>query len=126
MRENRPYGSEGGVGESRSLPLSGAPAFALLHVGSGFANGIAMLHNAGRANTPIVNVVGANASYHQPNYPEHELINGRVADLARTVSHWSQEARSASNLASSARRPQRSRGPKIRGFNRQPGWRPSP
>jgi acetolactate synthase-1/2/3 large subunit len=57
-----------------------------------------MLHNAGRANTPIVNVVGANASYHQPNYPEHELIGGRIIDLARTVSHRSQEARSASNL----------------------------
>ena len=78
--------------------MKGAPAFTLLHVGSGFANGVAMLHNAGRANTPIVNVVGANASYHQPNCPEHELINGRVADLARTVSYWSQEARSASNL----------------------------
>jgi len=78
--------------------MTGAPAFTLLHAGSGFANGIAMLHNAGRANTPIVNVVGANASYHQPNYPEHELINGHITDLARTVSHWTQEARSASNL----------------------------
>jgi acetolactate synthase-1/2/3 large subunit len=78
--------------------MTGSPAFTLLHVGSGFANGIAMLHNAGRANTPIVNVVGANASCHQPNYPEHELINGRITDLARAVSHWAQEARSASNL----------------------------
>ncbi len=78
--------------------MTGAPAFTLLHVGSGFANGVAMLHNAGRANTPIVNIVGANASYHQPNYPEHELIGGRLTDLARTVSHWSKEALSASNL----------------------------
>ena len=78
--------------------MKGAPALTLLHVGSGFANGIAMLHNAGRANTPMVNVVGANATYHQPNYPEHELINGRVIDLTRAVSHWSQEARSASQL----------------------------
>lgn len=78
--------------------MKGAPAFTLLHVGSGFANGLAMLHNAGRANTPMVNVVGANASYHQPNYPEHEFINGRVTDLTRVVSHWSQEARSASHL----------------------------
>src|SRR5271157_985167 len=78
--------------------MTGAPAFTLLHAGSGFANGIAMLHNAGRANTPVVNVVGSNASYHQPNYPEHELINGRVTDLARTVSHWCHEARSASHL----------------------------
>src|SRR5271157_552634 len=78
--------------------MTGAPAFTLLHVGSGFGNGIAMLHNAGRANTPIVNVVGANASYHQPNNPEHELINGHIADLARVVSHWAKEARNASNL----------------------------
>ena len=78
--------------------MTGAPAFTLLHVGSGFGNGIAMLHNAGRANTPIVNVVGANASYHQPNNPEHELINGHITDLARVVSHWAQEARSATNL----------------------------
>ena len=78
--------------------MTGAPCFTLLHVGSGFANSIAMLHNAGRANTPIVNVVGANASYHQPNFPEHELINGKITDLTRVVSHWTQEARSASNL----------------------------
>lgn len=78
--------------------MTGAPAFTLLHVGSGFANGIAMLHNAARANTPLVNVVGANASYHQPNYPEHEFVNGRISDLARAVSHWCQEARSASHL----------------------------
>jgi len=78
--------------------MRGSPAVTLLHVGSGFANGIAMLHNAGRANTPVINVVGANASYHQPNYPEHELINGRVIDLARVVSHWTREARSASDL----------------------------
>src|SRR5271165_2254982 len=74
--------------------MTGAPAFTLLHVG----NGIAMLHNAGRANTPIVNVVGANASYHQPNNPEHELINGHITDLARVVSHWAKEACNASNL----------------------------
>lgn len=78
--------------------MAGKPAFTLLHVASGFANGIAMLHNAGRANTPLVNVVGANASYHQPNFPEHELINGRITDFTRAVSHWSEEARSASEL----------------------------
>jgi acetolactate synthase-1/2/3 large subunit len=93
LQEDVVVGAADGYGR-----MKGAPAFTLLHVGSGFANGIAMLHNAGRANTPVVNVVGANASYHQANYPEHELINGRVIDLARIVSHWSQEARSASHL----------------------------
>jgi acetolactate synthase I/II/III large subunit len=78
--------------------MKGEPAFTLLHVACGFANGIAMLHNAARANTPVVNVVGVNASYHQANYPEHELVNGRLSDLARAVSHWCGEARSASHL----------------------------
>jgi acetolactate synthase-1/2/3 large subunit len=93
LQENIVTGAADGYGR-----MKGTPAFTLLHVGSGFANSIAMLHNAGRANTPIVNVVGANASYHQSNYPEHELINGRVVDLVHAVSHWSQEARSASEL----------------------------
>ncbi len=78
--------------------MKGAPAFTLLHVACGFANGIAMLHNASRANTPLVNVVGVNASYHQANFPEHELVNGRASDLARAVSHWCSEARSGSHL----------------------------
>ena len=90
--------------------MKGAPAFTLLHVASGFANGIAMLHNAGRANTPIVNVVGANASYHQPNYPEHELINGRITDLARVVSALVRTRRTTPlTSANSARRRRRSR-----------------
>ncbi len=78
--------------------MAGKPAFTLLHVGSGFANGIANLHNAGRANTPIVNIVGANATYHQPNFPEHELIGGKITELARAVSHWTREAKSAAEL----------------------------
>jgi acetolactate synthase-1/2/3 large subunit len=79
--------------------MAGKPAFTLLHVGSGFANGMANLHNAGRANTPVVNIVGANASYHQPNFPEHEMVGGKITDLARSVSHWTREAKSASELA---------------------------
>ena len=78
--------------------MAGKPAFTLLHVGSGFANGMANLHNAGRGNSPIVNIVGANASYHQPNFPEHELIGGRISDLAGVVSHWVRDAKSASEM----------------------------
>jgi acetolactate synthase-1/2/3 large subunit len=54
--------------------MAGKPAFTLLHVGSGIAN----IHNAGRANTTMVNIVGANATYHQPNFAEHEFINGNT------------------------------------------------
>ncbi len=93
LHENVATGAADGYGR-----MTGKPAFTLLHVGSGFANGMAMLHSAGRAHTPLINVVGANATYHQLHYPEHELIGGHVTDLARIVSHWSQEARSASHL----------------------------
>ena len=94
LQENTVTGAADGYGR-----MAGKPAFTLLHVGAGFANGIANLQNAGRANTPIINIVGANATYHQPNYPEHELINGKIVDLARVVSHWAHEAKSANDLA---------------------------
>ncbi len=77
LQENTVTGAADGYAR-----MAGKPAFTLLHVGAGFANGIANLQNAGRANTSIVNIVGANATYHQPNYPEHELINGSIVDLA--------------------------------------------
>ena len=44
--------------------VAGKPAATLLHLGPGLANGLANLHNARRANTPIVNVVGDHATYH--------------------------------------------------------------
>ena len=94
LQENTVTGAADGYGR-----MAGKPAFTLLHVGSGFANGIANLHNAGRADTPIVNIVGANASYHQHHFPEHELIGGKISELTRAVSHWTHEAKSASDLA---------------------------
>ena len=47
--------------------MSGKPAATLLHCGPGLANGLANLHNARRAQTPIVNIVGDQATYHRPN-----------------------------------------------------------
>jgi acetolactate synthase-1/2/3 large subunit len=41
------------------------PAATLLHLGPGLANGIANLHDARRARTPIVNVIGDHATYHK-------------------------------------------------------------
>src|SRR5438445_12881246 len=40
------------------------PAATLLHLGPGLGNGIANLHNARRARSPVVNVVGDHATYH--------------------------------------------------------------
>ena len=44
--------------------MTGRPAATLLHLGPGFANGLANLHNARRARTPIVNWVGDHATQH--------------------------------------------------------------
>lgn len=45
--------------------IAGKPAATLLHLGPGMANGLANLHNARRAHSPIVNIVGDHATYHQ-------------------------------------------------------------
>ncbi len=45
--------------------MSGRPAATLLHLGPGLGNGLANLHNARRARTPVVNIVGDHATYHK-------------------------------------------------------------
>src|SRR5713101_8025653 len=45
--------------------MADRPAATLLHLGPGLGNGLANLHNARRAHTPIVNIVGDHATYHQ-------------------------------------------------------------
>ena len=46
--------------------VSGLPALTLLHLGPGLANGLANLHNARRAHSPIINIVGDHATWHLP------------------------------------------------------------
>src|SRR3974390_3631425 len=59
------------------------PAATLLHMGPGLANGLANLHNARSAATPIVNIVGDHATYHaQFDAP----LTSAIAGLARPVS----------------------------------------
>jgi acetolactate synthase I/II/III large subunit len=45
--------------------MADKPASTLLHLGPGLANGLANVHNARRANTPMVNIVGDHATYHK-------------------------------------------------------------
>src|SRR5437660_2489275 len=44
--------------------MADRPAATLLHLGPGLANGLANLHNARRAGTPVLNVVGDHATTH--------------------------------------------------------------
>ncbi len=64
--------------------MAGKPAATLLHTGPGLANGLANLHNARRARTPIVNIVGDHASYH---LAFDAPLTSDVDGLARSMSH---------------------------------------
>ena len=72
------------------------PALTLLHLGPGFANGIANLHNARRAHSPVVNLVGDHASWHVHADPP---LASDIESLARPVSSWLRIAKSAGDLA---------------------------
>ena len=81
--------------------IAGKPAATLLHLGPGLANGLANLHNARRAASPIVNIVGDHASYHaQYDAP----LASDIAGFAWPVSSWVHESRSAGAVASDTAR----------------------
>jgi acetolactate synthase-1/2/3 large subunit len=76
--------------------LTGRPALTLLHLGPGLANGLANLHNARRACSPLLNLVGDQATWHRPwDAP----LTSDIESLARPVSAWVETARSAGGLA---------------------------
>src|SRR5215218_7567992 len=65
--------------------MAGKPALTLLHLGPGFANGIAYLHDARRARSPIVNLIGDHATWHLDADPP---LASDIESLARPVSVW--------------------------------------
>ncbi|MCJ7453818.1 MAG: acetolactate synthase large subunit, partial [Steroidobacteraceae bacterium] len=81
--------------------MAGKPAAVLLHLGPGLANGLANLHNARRASTPIVNIVGDHATYHlQYDAP----LTSDIVGFARPVSSWICESKSARAVAADTAR----------------------
>src|SRR6516164_6002926 len=65
--------------------MADRPAAVLLHLGPGLANGLANLHNARRARTPLLAIIGDHATYHKRfDAPLESDIEG----LAGTVSGW--------------------------------------
>ncbi|HWT22864.1 MAG TPA: thiamine pyrophosphate-binding protein, partial [Solirubrobacteraceae bacterium] len=71
------------------------PALALLHLGPGLANGIANLHNAARARTPLVCVVGEHATWHRDRGAPLAMD---IESLARPVSAWVRTSRAAAEV----------------------------
>jgi len=72
------------------------PGLTLLHLGPGFANGIAYLHDARRARSSIINLIGEHATWHLAADPP---LNSDIESLAKPVSAWVRRNRSAEELA---------------------------
>jgi acetolactate synthase-1/2/3 large subunit len=75
------------------------PAATLLHLGPGLANGIANFHNARKAHTPIVSVVGNHAL---PHLRFDAPLTADVEAIARPVSAWVRSARDPAELPGDA------------------------
>lgn len=79
--------------------MAGRPAATLLHLGPGLANGTANLHNARRARTPLVNVVGDHATSHKRlDAP----LESDIDALAGVVSGWVRRSLRTADLADDA------------------------
>ena len=76
--------------------MSERPALTLLHLGPGLANGLANLHNARRAYTPVVNMVGDHATWHVANDPP---LASDIPSLAAPVSSWVRTTKKSVDLA---------------------------
>jgi acetolactate synthase-1/2/3 large subunit len=75
------------------------PACTLVHLGPGLANGLANLHNASRAQVPIINLVGQHPSYHlRYDAPLTSDIEG----VARPFSKWLRTSCAASEVSRDA------------------------
>ncbi|MGE4605315.1 MAG: acetolactate synthase large subunit [Myxococcota bacterium] len=79
--------------------MSGEPAMTLLHLGPGFANGIANFHNARRARSPVFNVIGDHATWHRASDPP---LASDLLSLASPVSGWLRAATDSQQLAGDA------------------------
>lgn len=79
--------------------MAGKPAATLLHLGPGLGNGFANLHNARRAQSPLINIVGDHATYHlQYDAP----LTSDIVSLAKPVSAWIRSCRSPESVPGDA------------------------
>jgi len=76
--------------------MADKPAVTLLHLGPGLGNGLANLHNARRAGSPVINMVGDHATYHRHfDAP----LTSDVVGVAQPMSDWVRISRSERDLA---------------------------
>ncbi|MBS7706370.1 acetolactate synthase large subunit [Chelatococcus asaccharovorans] len=79
--------------------MADRPAATLTHLGTGLTNSLANVHNARKAQTPMVNIIGDHATYHlQYESP----LKSDVEALARPMSHWLGRADTAAEVGPKA------------------------
>ena len=76
--------------------MTDKPAMTLLHLGPGLGNGIANLHNARRARTPILNVIGEHATWHRS---ADSPLSMDIVALAESVSGWQRTSTAPQHLS---------------------------
>ncbi|KWF22063.1 acetolactate synthase large subunit [Burkholderia pseudomultivorans] len=76
--------------------MKDTPASTLLHLGPGLANGLANIHNAKRASSGMVNIIGEHSTSHLKYDPP---LTSDIEGLARPMSHWVRRADSAGAIA---------------------------
>ena len=79
--------------------MAGRPAATLLHLGPGLGNGLANLHNARKAHTGMVNIVGDHATYHKQYDAQ---LESDIETVARNVSSWIRTSSSPDEIAADA------------------------
>ncbi len=75
--------------------MTGRPALTLLHLGPGLSNGLANLHNARRARSPVVNLIGDHATWH---VDADAPLTSDIVSLASPVSAWVHTSKAAGEL----------------------------
>ena len=84
-------GAADGYGRMRDFPST-----TLLHTGPGLGNGLANLHNARKARSPVVNIVGEHATYHI----RHDApLTSDIEGIAAPVSDWVKTSRNAEEVS---------------------------
>ena len=76
--------------------MSRRVATTLLHLAPGFGNAFANLHNARKAGSGVLNIVGDHATWHQA-YPSP--LQGNTVEISETISHWTRMVQAAADVA---------------------------
>ena len=94
LQENVCTGAADGYGR-----MLGRPAATLLHLGPGYGNGVANLHNARRAHTPVLNVIGDHATDHKKY---DAPLESDIEPLTDWTHGWVRRTRSGADIGRDA------------------------